>query len=83
MKTTTLKVGDKIKSFEVKSIVNGLGKRYTSNGKKIFYDTQYMLLLSDNGQERVLEIGKTSLNDCVKWQPTFSHSSKFITWNQL
>jgi hypothetical protein len=40
MKTTTLKVGDKIKSFEVKSIVNGLGKRYTSNGKKKFYDTQ-------------------------------------------
>lgn len=80
---TTLKVGDKIKTFEVKSIVKGLGKTYDSKGRKTTYETEYMLLLSDNGQERVLEVGKKSLNDCVKYIPTFSHTSKFITWNQL
>ena len=80
---TTLKVGDKIKSFEVKSIVKGLGKTYDSKGRKTTYETEFMLLLSDNGQERVLQVGKTNLNDCVIWKPTFSSSFKFITWNQL
>ena len=80
---TTFKVGDKIKTFEVKSIVKGLGKTYDSKGRKTTYETEYMFLLSDNGQERVLEVGKKSLNDCVKYTPTFSHTSKFISWNQL
>jgi D-hexose-6-phosphate mutarotase len=78
-----MKVGNKIKSFTVMNIVEGIAFNYTDSGKKIKYNTQYMLLLSDNGQERVLEIGKTNLNDCVKWHPTFSDKSKFISWNQL
>ena len=80
---TTLNIGDKIKTFEVKQIVKGLGKCYDAKGRKTTYETEYMLLLSENGQERVLEVGKKSLNDCLKYIPTFSHSPKYISWNQL
>jgi hypothetical protein len=80
---TTFKVGDKIKTFEVKSIVKGLGKTYDEKGNKTIYETEYMLLLSDKGQERVLEVGKTSLNDCLTWTTTFGSKHKFIIWNQL
>ena len=77
-----MKVGDKIKTFEVKDIVNGIGKDY-SNGMPKKYKTKYMLLLSDKGQERILEVGKTNLNECETWFPTFGHSSKFKTWNMI
>jgi hypothetical protein len=80
---TTLKVGDKIKTFEVKSIVKGLGKTYDDKGNKTTYETEYMLLLSDKGQERVLEVGKKNLNDCLTWTTTFGSKHKFIIWNQL
>lgn len=80
---TTFKVGDKIKTFEVKSIVKGLGKTYDDKGNKTIYETEYMLLLSDKGQERVLEVGKTNLNDCLTWTTTFGSKHKFIIWNQL
>ena len=42
-----------------------------------------LLLLSDKGQERVLEVGKTNLNDCLTWTTTFGSKHKFIIWNQL
>lgn len=80
---TIFKVGDKIKTFEVKSIVKGLGKTYDDKGNKTIYETEYMLLLSDKGQERVLEVGKTNLNDCLTWTTTFGSKHKFIIWNQL
>ena len=79
----TLKVGDKIKTFEVKSIVKGFGKTYDDKGNKKTYETEYMLLLSDKGQERVLEVGKTNLNDCLTWTTTFGSKHKFLIWNQL
>ena len=81
--TTKYKVGDKIKSFEVKKIVDGYAVKYDSNGRKTPYVTSYLLLLSDDGQERILRADKKSLNDAEKYTPTFGHKSKFKTWNML
>jgi UV DNA damage repair endonuclease len=78
-----MKIGDKIKSFQVKNIVDSVAFTYDSKGNKTKYITQFMLLKSDNGQERVLEIGKTNLNDCKMLKTFFGSKSKFITWEQL
>lgn len=83
MKTEFLNVGDSIKTFEVKSIVDSFSFKRDSKGRKTKYETKFYLLLSSEGQERVLEVGKTNLNDCVKYMPTFSHNFKFISWNQI
>lgn len=78
-----MKIGDKIKSFQVKNIVDSFAYTYDSKGNKTKCSTQFMLLLSDNGQERVLEVGKTNLNDCKMLKTFFKSKSKFITWEQL
>jgi hypothetical protein len=80
---TKYKVGDKIKSFEVKKIVDGYAVKYDANGRKTPYVTSYLLLLSDDGQERILRADKKSLSDAEKYTPTFGHKSKFKTWNML
>jgi len=81
--TTKYKIGDKIKSFEVKKIVDGYAVKYDANGRKTPYVTSYLLLLSDDGQERILRADKKSLSDAEKYTPTFGHKSKFKTWNML
>jgi hypothetical protein len=79
----TMNVGDKIKSFEVKQIVDGFGYDYDNKGKKVKYATKYLFLLSDSGEERVLEMGKTSLRDCLQLILTFGSKHKYIKWNQF
>jgi|SanBayMetagenome_1026888.scaffolds.fasta_scaffold116429_1 hypothetical protein len=79
----TMNVGDKIKTFEVKKIVDGYAVTYDAQGRKTRYVAQYLLLLSDDGQERILRADKKSLNDSEKFLPTFGHKSKFKTWNML
>ena len=78
-----MKIGDKIKTFEVKGIVKGYAFNW-SGGNKKRYITDFALLLSENGQERVLEITdkNKSLNDCKMWTPTFG-GAKYIVWNQF
>ena len=78
-----MKIGDKIKTFEVKQIINGTAFNYTDSGRKSKYNTTYALLLSENGQERVLEITnkKPNLNDCITWRTTFGSKSRFTDWN--
>ena len=78
-----MKVGDKIKSFEIKKIVDSISYNYDDKGRKTKYNTKFMFLLSDKGQERILEYGKTNLNECEVYFPTFSDVSKFKTWNQF
>ena len=78
-----MKVGDKIKTFEIKQIVKGYKGLFTNSGKKTKVLTHYYLLKSENGQERVLESGKTNLNQC---EQTYSHITgkfKYMVWNQL
>jgi hypothetical protein len=83
MKATVLNIGDKIKSFEVVNIVDDFNFTYDDKGNKTKYNTKYYFLLSDNGQERVLEVGRKSLNDSLVYAPTFGKSFKFISWNQF
>jgi hypothetical protein len=78
-----MKLGDKIKTFEVKKIVKGYSISYDSKGVKTRTIIDFYLLLSDNGQERVLASNKKSLADCETYRPTFGHKSKFIKWNQF
>lgn len=77
------KVGDKIKSFEVKKIVDGYAYKYEKNGKKTKYITQYLLLLSDNGQERILRADKNSLSDAEQYYATFGKKFKYKTWDMF
>jgi hypothetical protein len=79
----TMNVGDKIKSFEVKKIVYGYAVKYDFNGRKTRYVAQYLLLLSDDGQERILRADKKSLNDSEQYYSTFGRKNKFKTWNML
>jgi hypothetical protein len=79
----TMNVGDKIKSFEVKKIVEGFKNSYDSKGNKTKVKSQFLFLLSDLGEERVLEMGKKSLRDCLTWTTTFGSKHKFIKWNQF
>ena len=81
--TTKYKVGDKIKSFEVKKIVDGYAYKYDTNHKKTKYITQYLLLLSDNGQERILRADKNSLSDAEQYYATFGKKFKYKTWNMI
>jgi hypothetical protein len=74
-----MQVGDRIKTFTVKKIVKGVAHNYTDCGKRIPYDTAFMYLESDNGQRRVLELGKKSLRDCVTYIPTWG-KSKYLWW---
>ena len=66
-----MKIGDKIKSFQIKHIVKKESYNYSSNGRKTKYVAEYFLLLSDDGQERILESNKTSLTDCESYIPTW------------
>ena len=79
----TLKIGDKIKSFEVENIVEAVETLYRNNGSKIKVIAKFALLESENGQQRVLRADKQNLNDSEKWFPTFSNSSKFKSWNMF
>lgn len=79
----TLTIGSKIKTFQVMNIVDGFSFNYDDKGNKTKYATKYMFLLSDCGQQRVLEVGKTNLNDCVRYMPTFGKKMKFIDWSQF
>ena len=78
-----MKIGEFIKTFEIKNIIDSIGYNYTNSVRKIKYATKYMLLLSSRGEERVLEIGKTNLNDSERYMPTFGDNLKFISWNQI
>ena len=78
-----MKIGDKIKTFEVKQIVKGYSVNYDSKGNKTRTIIDFYFLLSENGQERVLASNKKSLTDCVTYLPTFGHKSKFINWSQF
>jgi hypothetical protein len=77
-----MKIGDKIKTFEVKEIVERYKKVYNDKGDFVRVLTQYAFLLSVDGQQRVLEVGKSKLNECVMTYTTWS-KSKYITWNQI
>ena len=57
-----MNIGDKIKSFTVMDIVKSYKNIY-ANGKKSKVIADYLLLLSDKGQQRVLELGKTKLSE--------------------
>jgi ppGpp synthetase/RelA/SpoT-type nucleotidyltranferase len=81
--TTKYKVGDKIKSFEVKKIVDGYAYKYGAGGKKTRYVTTFLLLESDNGQERILRADKKSLSDAETYFPTFGHTKKYKTWQMF
>jgi hypothetical protein len=74
-------VGDKIKTFTVVNIVDGIGKNYDDFGNATPYATKYMLLLSERGEQRVLEIGKTNLNDCVRYYGWSKF--KFAKWSMI
>jgi hypothetical protein len=81
--TTKYKVGDKIKSFEVKRIVDGIAVKYDSKGRKTRYVTPFLLLESDNGQQRILRADKTSLNDAEQYYSTFARKNKFKDWQMF
>jgi hypothetical protein len=76
-----MQVGNHIKSFTIQSIVDGFGYSYDDKGKKTKYATQFMLLLGINGQQRVLEVGKSNLNDCVKYYAWSKF--KFADWSMI
>lgn len=78
-----INIGDKIKSFQVMHIVDGFAYNYDDKGRKIKYATKYLFLLSASGEERVLEMGKTSLRDCLQLVLTFGSKHKYIKWNQF
>ncbi len=78
-----LKVGDKIKTFEVKSIEKSWSYSYTNRGQRIKNVSEYALLLSDKGQERVLRCDLSNLNQCETWTTTFGSKKKFISWDML
>jgi hypothetical protein len=78
-----MKIGDKIKTFEVKQVVKGIYVKYDDKGNKTKTVIDFYFLLSKDGQQRVLASNRKSLRDCVTYTPTFSHKSKFITWNQF
>ena len=62
-----IKVGDKIKTWEVIKILERKVVRRISYNKKKLVLVRYALLLSEGGQERVLEIRegkKLLLTDC-------------------
>ena len=82
-KTRVMKIGDKIKTFEVKQVVKGIYVKYDDKGNKTKTVIDFYFLLSKDGQQRVLASNRKSLRDCVTYTPTFSHKSKFITWNQF
>jgi hypothetical protein len=78
-----MEIGQKIKSFKIVKIVNGYSSTYDEKGRKTQSISKFLFLLSDDGQERVLQLGKKSLNDCKTYCPTFGHKHKFIKWNQF
>jgi hypothetical protein len=78
-----MKIGDKIKSFEVKQIVKGIDVNYDDKGNKTRFIIDFYFLLSDNGQQRVLACNRKSLRDCKVYYPTFSTKAKFIDWSQF
>ncbi len=77
-----MKTVKQIKSFEVKEIIERLKRVYNDKGDYKMVLTQYALLLSEEGQQRVLEVGKTKLTECVMTYTTWS-KHKYITWNQI
>jgi len=78
-----MKVGDKIKTFEVKKVVKGYDFNYDEKGRKTKSIIDFYFLESIDGQQRVLPSNKTSLRDCLQFIPTFSHKSKFIDFRQF
>lgn len=76
-----MKIGDKIKTFEVVDIIEKESFKYSSNGGKKKYVGKFMLLLSVSKQERVLEVGKTSLNES---ETVYGWSKfRFAKWNDF
>ena len=78
-----MQIGDKIKTFEIKNIVKGYKNIYTNSGRKTKIITNYYLLEKEDGQQRVLESGKTNLNDCEVYCTTWNTKFKFKRWNQF
>ena len=76
-----MQVGTKIKSFTIQSIVTGYKNAYDDKGNKTKQATTFMLLLGDNGQQRVLEAGKTKLNECVQYYAW--RKFKFADWSMI
>ena len=80
----TLKIGDKIKSFEVKNVVYGINNYYKQNGSKLKYKTKYYLLQNPKGQQRVLEINQEhNLNNCETIREFWSSKLKFKKWGEI
>ena len=83
-KIKTLKIGDKIKSFEVKNIIYGINNYYKQNGSKLKYKTKYYLLENPKGQQRVLEINKEhNLNECETIRVFWNSKLSFKKWNEI
>jgi hypothetical protein len=78
-----MKVGDKIKTFEVKQIVKGIDVNYDDKGNKTKTIIDFYFLLSEDGQERVMASNVKTLRDCVTYRPTFGDKWKFISWSQF
>lgn len=76
-----LKVGDKIKSFTICKIVDAYAKNYDEKGRSIKYLTKFMFLRSDKGQERVLEVGQTKLDEAVKVKGY--NKFRYAKWNEF
>lgn len=77
-----MKVGDKIKTFEVKEIIERTINTYGPGGKTGKRQATFALLLSEKGQERVLRTDKKSLSDCEMYFSTFG-GQKYKTWSQM
>jgi len=83
-----MKVGSKIKSFEIVEIIERTVNEYNDYGRKKKVNKTFALLLSDKGEERVLmsdkyKGGNTNLNDCQRYAPTFGKGLKFAKHNMI
>lgn len=77
-----MKIGDRIKTFEVKDIVERIVNGYNERGIKKRVLRKFALLLSDNGQKRVLRVDRIKLDECEMYYNTFS-GFKYKDWNQI
>tara|TARA_R110002051_G_scaffold59733_1_gene109569 strand:+ start:469 stop:786 length:318 start_codon:yes stop_codon:yes gene_type:complete len=81
---TTLKIGDKIKTFEVKDIVFGVNKHFRNNGSSFKYKTKFYLLENPKKQHRVLEVNEEqNLNNCLMFREFWSGKLKYSQWNMI
>ena len=77
------KIGDKIKTFTIVDIKTKAVKEYNDYGKSKRVNKSFYFLKSDKGQERILDVNKTSLTDCEIYFTTFGTKRKYKTFDQF